>query len=80
MQACLERACEDDDPSVLAHACIELASLVSSWLSAGSKDQSARVLCDDASTAASRIHLVRLARVCLGEGLRLLGLCAPERM
>lgn len=80
MQSNLERACEDDDPSVLAHACIALASLVSSWLSAGNKDHSARVLCDDAAAAASRIEIVRLARVCLGEGLRLLGLQAPERM
>ncbi len=80
LQSQLERACEDDDPSVLAHAIIDLASHVSSWLSAGSKDHSARVLCDDATTASTRIELVKAARICLGQGLHLLGLHAPQRM
>ena len=80
LQSALERACEDDDPSTLAHAIIELASLVSSWLSAGNKDHSARVLGVDPSLSATRIQLVKAARACLGEGLHLLGLQAPQRM
>ena len=80
LQSALERACEDDDPSTLAHAIIDLASLVSSWLSAGNKDHAARVLGVDPSLSATRIQLVQAARACLGEGLHLLGLSAPQRM
>nr|MBA3937646.1 hypothetical protein [Planctomycetota bacterium] len=39
-----------------------------------------RVLCADAAVSASRLALVRAARGALGEGLRLMGLGAPDRM
>jgi len=39
-----------------------------------------RVLSPDAELASARHALVRVARVTLGEGLRLLGLEAPLRM
>ena len=61
-------------------ALLALAAAVSAWLTAGSKDDTARVLVEDAALAASRLRLVRAARAALGEGLRLLGLEAPERM
>jgi arginyl-tRNA synthetase len=38
------------------------------------------VLCADAGVSATRLALVRAARGSLGEGLRLMGLQAPERM
>jgi arginyl-tRNA synthetase len=38
------------------------------------------VLCPDPALASARLSLVRVARGALGEGLRLLGLKAPERM
>lgn len=80
LQSQLERCVENDDPSILAHTIIDLASLVSSWLSAGSRDHSARVLCDDPATASARLQLVHCTRITIGEGLRLLGLQAPKRM
>jgi len=76
----LERAVEADEPSVLAAALLTVAGAVSTWLTAGNRAVELRVLCPDAAVAASRLALVRAARGALGEGLRLLGLVAPERM
>jgi arginyl-tRNA synthetase len=80
LQAALERAVETDEPSVLAQALLALASAVAAWLTSGNSDVDARVICPDRATSASRLRLVRAARGALGEGLRLLGLAAPERM
>ncbi len=80
LQSALERAVDLDEPSVLAQALLALASAVAAWLTSGNSDLTARVLCPDAALAASRLQLVRAARGTLGEGLRLLGLGAPERM
>ena len=80
LRSALERAVESDEPSVLAQALLALSSAVSSWLTAGNADVDLRVLCPDAAVSASRLALVRAARASLGEGLRLLGLGAPERM
>jgi arginyl-tRNA synthetase len=80
LQGALERAVDTDEPSVLAQALLSLASNVASWLTSGNADLTARVLCADAALAASRLQLVSAARGALGEGLRLLGLVAPERM
>lgn len=80
LRSALERAVESDEPSVLAQALLALSGAVSSWLTAGNADVHLRVLCPDAAVAASRLALVRAARAALGEGLRLLGLVAPERM
>ena len=80
LQGALERAVDTDEPSVLAQALLSLASNVASWLTSGNADLNARVLCADAAIAASRLQLVTAARGALGEGLRLLGLVAPERM
>ena len=80
MQGQLERAVETDEPSVLAQALLGLAAAVSTWLTAGNRDPSAKVICDDPGLSAARLLLVRAARGAIGEGLRLLGLIAPERM
>ncbi len=80
LQGALERAVELDEPSVLAQALLTLASAIASWLTSGNSDLNARVLCADPAIAASRLSLVIAARGALGEGLRLLGLVAPERM
>ena len=76
----LERAVEADDPSILAQALLGLAAAVSSWLTAGNREPAAKVMCEDVALAASRLLLVGAARGAIGEGLRLLGLNAPERM
>lgn len=80
LQGALERAVDIDEPSVLAQALLALASTIASWLTSGNSDVNARVLCPDPIQAASRLQLVTAARGALGEGLRLLGLVAPERM
>lgn len=80
LQGQLERAVESDEPSVLAQALLGLAAAVSTWLTAGNRDPSAKVICDDPALSAARLLLVRAARGAIGEGLRLLGLIAPERM
>lgn len=80
LQGLLERAVEGDDPSQIAQGLLALAAAVSVWLTAGNRDASAKVLCDDPALAAARLGLVKAARGALGEGLRLLGLTPPERM
>ena len=80
LQGQLERAVESDEPSVLAQALLGLAAAVSTWLTAGNREPAAKVLCDDPAQSAARLLLVRAARGAIGEGLRLLGLLAPERM
>ncbi|TVR43966.1 MAG: arginine--tRNA ligase [Planctomycetota bacterium] len=80
LQKALDKVVAEDEPSALAQALLNLAATVSSWLSAGNAERSARVLCDDAAVAASRCQLVGVVRACLAEGLQLLGLRAPERM
>ena len=69
-----------DEPSALASGLLSLAGEVASWLTAGNHDHDARVLCADSGVSATRLALVRAARGSLGEGLRLMGLQAPERM
>jgi arginyl-tRNA synthetase len=76
----LERAVAADEPSLLAQGLLALAGSISSWLTAGNSDPALRVLCPDVAVASARLALVRVARGALGEGLRLLGLKAPERM
>ena len=80
MQTALTTAVDNDEPNQLAQALLTLAATISSWLTAGNKDHSARVIGDDPTLSAARVRLVAAARSTLGEGLRLLGLVAPERM
>ena len=80
LRAALERAVDGDEPSVMASALLVLAGQVASWLTAGNHEPLARVLCADPAPATARLALVRAARACLGEGLRLIGLQAPKRM
>jgi arginyl-tRNA synthetase len=81
----LERAVENDEPSIVAQALLTLAGEIASWLSAGNQDPEARILPPLLTTSnqdlvIARLALVHAARRVLGEGLRLIGLVAPERM
>ena len=80
LRSALERGVEADEPSILAQALLHLAAAIASWLTAGNHDPTLRVLCPDAQLSRSRLALASAARGALGEGLRLLGLQAPERM
>ena len=76
----LKQTVEKDDPSQLATGLLGLAGTISSWLTAGGRDPAAKVLCDDQTVQAARLQLVDCCRGVLAEGLRLLGLGAPEQM
>lgn len=71
---------EHDEPSRLATALLHLAGVTSSWLTAGNRDAEARVIGPDPARSATRSALVQAVRQALGEGLRLLGLRAPQQM
>ncbi|MCC7011378.1 MAG: arginine--tRNA ligase [Planctomycetes bacterium] len=64
------------EPSELSQYLLALARDVSTWVS--SPDN--RVLGSPAGVAAARLALVRAAKLVLGNGLRLLGITAPEEM
>ncbi len=57
----------------------ELAGLVNSWYHEGNVDRSLRVLADVPSRP-GRLALARAVQITLRNGLRVLGLSAPERM
>ncbi len=80
LPAALERMIDTDEPGALAQGLLHLAATTSSWLTSGNSEVSLRVLCPDPAVAAARLALVRIVRGALGEGLRILGLGAPERM
>ena len=80
LRRCLALMVGEDEPSQLAGGLLHLAGAVSAWLSAGNKDHDARVLGVAAELSAARVRLVAAARASLGEGLRILGLIAPQRM
>ena len=80
LRSALDKTVDNDEPSALATGLLALAAAVASWLTAGNHDQGARVLCADPAASSARLALVRAARGALGEGLRLIGLIAPERM
>jgi len=77
----LHAVVEHDEPHHLAAALLDLAAVISAWLTAGSRDHRARVvLVDQPQLSATRVQLVNVARHALGRGLGLLGIQAPERM
>jgi len=75
-----EKAVDNDEPSTFVAQLLSLASAISSWLTAGNTDVSARVLCDNHLLASSRLALSNILRDIIAESLRLLGLKAPKRM
>ena len=64
------------EPSELSQFLLGLARDISTWVS--SPDH--RVLGSDPPLGAARLALVRACKVALGNGLRLLGMAAPEEM
>jgi arginyl-tRNA synthetase len=73
-------ACEAFEPSILTRAVLELAQATSHYLTSGNQDRAKRILVDDASIRAARLHLVDAVRAGLATGLGILGLRAPEAM
>jgi len=69
------------EPSMLTRALMELAQVVSSYLTSGNKDRTKRVLVeDDAALRDARLSLVDAVRNAFAVVLGILGLDAPEAM
>ena len=74
------RASKDNEPHIICRYALDLAGLYASWFSAGNKDSSLRILCDDPELQKARLALAAAARVALEQSLNLLGLKAPTVM
>lgn len=68
------RAGEEFDPSLLGKYVIDLAQAFNKFYA------NVRVLADDPAVQTARLHLVKATTVVLTEGMRLLGLQAPQEM
>ncbi|MFQ5514750.1 MAG: arginine--tRNA ligase [Myxococcota bacterium] len=71
------RAADLREPQELARYLLDLATAFHSYISDSRRH---RVISDDVELSRARLALVRAVRIVLGNGLRLLGLQAPERM
>ncbi len=76
----VRRACERDEPSVVATYVLDLCRAFSAWYAQGSKDPALKVNCADAEDARARLALAHAVQQTLRNGLHLLGLQAPEEM
>ena len=74
-------ACEQFEPSVVTRTLLEIAAATASYLTAGNRDRSLRVLVeDDPALRSARLQLVDGIRHVLAHGLALLGVRAPTAM
>lgn len=73
-------AVEKNEPSFVARHLLEVAQKTASYLTAGNRDRTLRVICDDAETQRARLGLIAAVKNTLAEGLRLLGVQAPDAM
>ena len=78
----VERAAADRAPHVVCDYLEESAGAANSWYHAGNPSRSPElaVLVDDPELREARLALARGVRIVLRNGLRLLGLSAPDRM
>jgi arginyl-tRNA synthetase len=78
----VERAAAQRAPHVLTDYLEQTAGQVNSWYHAGnpSRDPGLAVLVDDVGLRAARLVLARAVIVVLRNGLRILGILAPQRM
>jgi arginyl-tRNA synthetase len=74
------RASEACEPHAICHYLLGLAAEFSRWYTLGNGDASLRVLCDDAATRRARLALVAAVQATLRDGLRMLGIAAPDQM
>ena len=75
--AVVEHAAGAREPQEVARYLLDLASAFHAYISDGKRH---RVLGDDRELSVARLGLVAALRLTLGNGLRLLGIQAPERM
>jgi arginyl-tRNA synthetase len=68
------------EPHRLTYYLAELASLFHKYFNLGSKDSEKRMVGEDQALSQARLCLIEGLRIVLSNGLRLLGIHAPERM
>jgi arginyl-tRNA synthetase len=73
----VERSCESREPHHLAYYLREMAGLWNPYIQDGSRH---RVLSDDPALTQARLGLTLAVRVVLANGLKMLGISAPEHM
>ena len=78
----VERAAANRAPHFVAEYLEETAGMVNSWYHAGNpaRNPALAVLSDDSALRNARLALVAAVRIVLANGLRVLGIHAPDRM
>jgi arginyl-tRNA synthetase len=74
------RAVETDEPSEVATHLLDLCEAFHAYHTKGGRDPALRVLCEDPAMRAARLALVDAVRQTLANGLRWLGVAAPDAM
>ena len=68
------------DPHRLTYYLTDLAALFHSYFNLGTKTHENRIITDNVETSRARLFLVMGIRIVIANGLRLLGVNAPEKM
>lgn len=76
----VSKAAHSNDPHLLSRYLLDLVATFSSFYTAGGQDKELRVLCEDEPTKKARLALLGITRTVLAEGLRILGVQAPDAM
>jgi arginyl-tRNA synthetase len=73
-------ALDQDEPSIVARHLLDVATAFSRWYTLGNQDRDKRILVEDGKLKAARLALTDAVRITLANGLKLLGIAAPENM
>lgn len=76
----LEDVCKTFEPHRLTYYLTELASSFHRYFNLGTKNPEHRIVCKDKPLSQARLFLAEAVRIVLYNGLKLLGITAPERM
>jgi arginyl-tRNA synthetase len=76
----LEDICKTFEPHRLTYYLTELASWFHRYFNLGTKIPENRIVCKDTALSQARLFLAEAVRIVLYNGLKLLGISAPERM
>ena len=76
----LEDICKTFEPHRLTYYLTELASSFHRYFNLGTKIPEHRIVCKDKALSQARLFLAEAVRIILYNGLKLLGISAPERM
>ncbi|NNG07452.1 MAG: arginine--tRNA ligase [Desulfobacteraceae bacterium] len=76
----LEDICKTFEPHRLTYYLTELASSFHRYFNLGTKNPEHRIVCQDKALSQARLFLAEAVRIVLYNGLKLLGITAPERM